>query len=394
MYKKIILSLLAVIMIFFSSCSAPLNNGTAEKNENADKEYVRAVWITYYELSSLTKDNDESHFKKAVNKMFKELENNGFNRVTVQVRPNADAFYKSAYFPVSSHCFGKQGSELLYDPLEIMVELAHKHDLSIEAWVNPYRVCQTPDFSALSENNIALKWKDTENLIVCDSGIYFNPASAEVTELIVNGVKEIVQNYDVDSVCFDDYFYPVKTENIDKQSYSDYTKNGGKLSLDDWRRENVSNMVKSVYSAVKEMKPSVTFGISPASNIENDYASLYADVRKWACEDGYVDYLCPQIYFGFQNENQPFMKTVKEWIRTAQCDLYVALPMYKTGLEDEYAGESGINEFAENNNIISRQVIYLSKLDEISGFYIFSYSSLKDDDETKNLYSAMQNDSE
>ncbi len=394
MYKKINLILLVFVMIFCSSCSAPLTNPSKPDAKDNNDEYVKAVWITYYEMSALTKDNDESHFKKAVNKMFKDLKNNGFNRVTVHVRANADAFYKSDYFPVSSHCFGKQGSELLYDPLSIMVELAHKHNMTIEAWVNPYRVSQSADFSSLSESNIALKWKDTEKIIVCDSGIYFNPASGEVTDLIVNGIREIVQNYDVDSVCFDDYFYPVKSENIDKEFYSDYTESGGKLTLDDWRRENVNNMVKAVYSSVKEIKPDVTFGISPASNVDNNYSSLYADVQKWATEQGFVDYLCPQIYFGFQNENQPFMKTVKEWINMADCDLYVALPMYKNGLEDEYAGELGINEFIDNNNIIARQVTYLAKLGETKGFYIFSYSSLKDDDETKNLYSAMQNASE
>ena len=152
-------------------------------------------------------------------------------------------------------------------------------------------------------------------------------------------------------------------------------------------------MIKSVYKTVKEADSTVTFGISPASNIENNYSTLYADVTKWCTEEGYVDYICPQIYFGFQNENQPFMKTVKNWTQTAECNLYVALPLYKAGKEDEFAGEDGIKEFVNNNNIIARQVIYLSKLSEVKGYYIFSYSSLKDNDETKNLYSAMQNSS-
>lgn len=107
-----------------------------------------------------------------------------------------------------------------------------------------------------------------------------------------------------------------------------------------------------------------------------------------------MDYICPQIYFGFQNESQPFMKTTKSWTQMADCTLYVALPLYKAEKEDEFAGDSGINEFIDNNNIVARQVIYLSKLSEVKGYYIFSYSSLKDNDETKNLYSAMQNSSQ
>lgn len=389
MYKKIIS---AVLLIFcLVGCSLP--NAGADDPEK-EETYVKAVWITYYELSGFTQDNTEQEFKKQINKAFKELRSNGFNRVTVQVRPFADAFYKSEYFPVSAYCFKEQGSELIYDPLEIMVDSAHKYDLSIEAWLNPYRVSSSTDFSLLSDDNKAVEWKDTDNLIVCDSGIYFNPASDEVTELISNGVKEIVQNYEIDSVCFDDYFYPSTDEEIDKSSYEAYKKNSGDLSLEDWRRENVNKMIKSVYSTVKSVKENVTFGISPASDIENNYNSLYADVEKWCTQEGYVDYICPQIYFGFQNESQPFMKTTKSWTQMADCTLYVALPLYKAEKEDEFAGDSGINEFIDNNNIVARQVIYLSKLSEVKGYYIFSYSSLKDNDETKNLYSAMQNSSQ
>lgn len=385
MYKKIISVVLIVLCL--AGCTA---QGTEKNDSPQSAEYVKAVWMTYYELSSFTQDNDEQEFKKQITKAFKELESNGFNRVTVQVRPFADAFYKSDYFPVSAYCFKSQGSELLYDPLAIMTEAAHKYGMSIEAWINPYRVSSSTDFSELSDKNKAVEWKDTDNLIVCDSGIYFNPASSEVTKLICNGVREIVENYQVDSICFDDYFYPDTDKSIDESSYKAYTENSGELSLEDWRRENVSNMVKEVYSTVKSVNENITFGISPASDIENDRDSLYADVEKWCTSEGYIDYICPQIYFGFLNENQPFMKTTKNWIQMSDCTMYVALPLYKAGKEDEFAGDSGINEFVDNNNIIARQVTYLSKLESVKGFYIFSYSSLKDNDETKNLYSAMQ----
>lgn len=364
-----------------------------KEGDSPKSEYVKSVWITYYELSAFTVEKSEGEFKKEINKAFKKLESGGFNRVTVQVRPCADAFYNSDIFPVSEYCFGVQGAELIYDPLAIMIECAHKHNLSIEAWVNPYRVSQNNDFSRLSQNNIALKWKDTDNIYVADNGIYFNPASKEVTDLIVRGVSEIAGNYNVDSICFDDYFYPTKDNKIDERLFKKYKASGGDKSLQDWRRDNVSDMVSLVYKAVKSINSSITFGISPAANIDNNYSSLYADVQKWSSNEGYVDYICPQIYFGFQNENQPFMKTTKRWCNTAECDLYVALPLYKAEQEDEYAGSLGKNEFVKNNNIIARQVTYLSKLDKVKGFYIFSYSFLKDNDETANLYSAMQNSS-
>lgn len=362
-------------------------------NDKADNKFIKSVWITYYELSEFTKGRDEETFTKTINSAFEALSKKGFNRVTVQVRPFADAFYKSSYFPTSAYFSGVQGSEMTYDPLDIIVSIAHKHNLSIEAWINPYRVSSNTDFDELADSNIALSWKDTDNVIICDGGIYFNPASNEVNELILNGIKEITQNYEVDSICFDDYFYPSSSKKIDSNSYKNYTKNGGEMNLDDWRRDNVNRMVKSVYQAVKSVNENVTFGISPAANIENDYSSLYADVELWSKEKGYVDYICPQIYFGFQNENQPFMKTAKTWAQMADCDLYVALPLYKQGAEDEFAGNQGFNEFVNNNNIISRQFTYLTKLDNVSGIYVFSYSSLGDNDETNNLYSAMQKSS-
>lgn len=393
MYKKIILSVFLVLSLVGCSLSMPqekINNQPAQK----EAQYIKAVWMTYYELSGFTQDHTEQEFKKEIGKAFKELSSNGFNRITVQVRPYADAFYNSDYFPTSTYCFKVQGSELVYDPLEIMVELAHKYKLSIEAWINPYRISTSTDFSQLSDKNIAVRWQNTDNLIVCDKGIYFNPASQEVTELISNGAREIAEKYQVDSICFDDYFYPSTDEEIDKTSFDAYKNNGGALELADWRRDNVDNMIKSVYSTIKAVNENITFGISPASNVSSNYNNLYADVNKWCTEEGYVDYICPQIYFGFQNEKQPFMKTAKSWIQMADCTLYIALPLYKAGEEDEFAGDSGINEFLDNNNIIARQVTYLSKLSDVKGYYIFSYSFLKDNDETANLYSAMQNSSQ
>lgn len=392
MYKKIIFALVAVMLLFLSGCNI---NQSQESNKTlVGSQYIKSVFISYYELSEFTCESNESEFKQKINKAFKELSSNGFNRVTVHIRPCADAFYKSDYFPVSEYCFGEQGAELIYDPLEIMVELAHKHNLSIEAWINPYRVSQNDDFSKLSSSNMAFQWRNTDKVCTVDGAIYFNPSDDEVISLIVNGVGEVAQNYGVDSICFDDYFYPAKSSDIDKNNYEKYKKDGGDKSLQEWRRDNVSAMVSAVYAKIKEINPTITFGISPASNIENDYSSLYADVEKWMNNEGYVDYICPQIYFGFQNENQPFMQTVKKWCSSSNCDLYVALPLYKASKEDEYAGDGGRLEFLNNSNVISRQVIYLSKIEQIKGFYIFSYSSLKNNDETKNLYSAMQNSSQ
>ena len=266
-----------------------------------------------------------------------------------------------------------------------MVETAHDHGLRIEAWINPYRVSQSNDINTLCDSNQAKLWysnEETKNFVYISDKIYFNPARIEVTQLIVNGVKEIVSNYSVDGIHFDDYFYPTTLEDIDAAEYEEYVNAGGEMTLADWRRENVSTMVKSIYSAIKEINPEVQFGISPQSKVSTDYGTLYADVERWASEEGFVDYICPQIYFGFYNEVQPFTRTAKEWNeRATAAKLYVGLPLYKAGQEDTFASadeDYAINEFIENNNIISRQIIYLQNLQNVSGYYIYSYSYLAD----------------
>lgn len=399
--KKIIICILSVILLFCGCAQS--NNIKSSNDEPVNAVYVKSAWITYFELEKLTTNsNTEKDFTKAVKSAFKEIKANKLNTVTVQVRPCADAFYKSDYFPVSKYCFGVQGCELKYDPLAVMVKEAHDLGLRIEAWINPYRVSQSDKIDELSDNNIAKQWynsDDKKSNIYIDDKIYFNPASDEVETLIVNGVKEIVSNYAVDAIHFDDYFYPTVKEDIDKADYDAYVKNGGEMKLADWRRENVSKMVKAVYAAIKEINSSVEFGISPQSKISANYNNLYADVERWATEEGFVDYICPQIYFGFYNEAQPFTKTAKDWAElVTSCRLYVGLALYKAGQEDKFASadkDYAINEFKESHNIISRQISYLKQLDNINGFYIFSYSYLTDKDnaavaeEVKNIKSAV-----
>lgn len=396
--KKVFLLILSLVLVLSGCSYSSIGNDSAHpKTQRGD--YVKSVWITYYELQKFIKD-DESDFKNEIEKRFSQLKDMGFNTVTVQVRPCADAFYKSAYFPSSKYCFGKQGVDMPYDPLKIMCFVAEKKGLSLEAWINPYRVSQDNDINKLCDTNFAKKWYKNKskkrNVYVSKKAVYFNPASSDVNKLIVNGVKEIVKNYSVSAIHFDDYFYPDTDKSIDNAEYQKYLKNGGKSSLSDWRRENVSSMIKSVYSAVKSVNKKVKFGISPASNIDNDYSSLYADVEKWSQDSGYIDYICPQIYFGFKNVKQPFMQTTKKWTNTAKCDLYIGLPLYKCSKSDEYAAkndESIINEFKNNNDIIARQIRYIKNFDEIGGFYLFSYSSLFDENcqkEVENLLKEMK----
>ena len=386
--------LILILCFILSSCSLQQGNTQIEIDK---MEYRKAIWIAYYELSEMTNGKDKYEFEKTIKEEFSKITSKGFNTVTVQVRPCADAFYKSAYFPTSIYFNGEQGSEMNYDPLEIICSYAQQFDIKIEAWINPYRVSQDDDYSKLSPNNFAVKNKKMTKVV--DGKIYFNPAYDEVTNLIVSGAKELVENYNISAIHFDDYFYPTQNKNFDKKEYKRY---GGDLSLADWRRQKVTDMVKRAYDAVKGANKDVEFGISPASNIENDKNNLYADVELWV-KKGYVDYICPQVYFGFKNVYQPFMFTVKKWVKLCEntnVDLYIGLPLYKANTKDEYAAENDssiINEFKNNNDIIARQITYISKIDKIKGYYIFSYSQLSSEnakDEVSNMYEVMQSNSQ
>lgn len=391
--KKVI-PLILILCFAFSSCSLPQKNTQPVVQKS---EYRKAVWIAYYELSEFTKGKSEYEFKQKINDEFSKLSSYGFNTVTVQIRPCADAFYLSEYFPSSVYFNGTQGGEMLYDPLEIMCSVAQKYKLNIEAWINPYRVSQDDDYTKLSPDNFAIKNKRMTKVV--DGKIYFNPAYDKVTDLIVNGVKEIVENYNISAIHFDDYFYPTQSKNFDKKEYKKY---GGDLSLTDWRRQNVTNMVKRVYETIKTVNKNIEFGISPASNIENDKNSLYADIETWV-KNRYVDYICPQVYFGFKNVYQPFMFTVKKWVKLCEntdVDLYIGLPLYKANTKDKYAAENDksiINEFRNNNDIIARQITYISKIDKIKGYYIFSFSQLTSEnakEEVSNMLKVMQSNSQ
>ena len=221
----------------------------------------RSVWITYYEISMKAQNGgDESLFYQKVDEMFSRVQNAGFNTVIVQVRPYSDAFYPSRIFPWSAYLTGTQGKDPGYDPLAILVERAHAHGLFIHAWFNPYRVSYNPDFALLSKDNPARKWKEDADktndgwLIVLENGIYYNPAVPEVQRMIIDGVREIVEQYEVDGVHMDDYFYPSTEEKIDQAQYDRYVKDGGQYSRAAWRRENVNTFVSGLYAAVKAVR--------------------------------------------------------------------------------------------------------------------------------------------
>lgn len=415
--KHLAASLLTCLMLccILASCGAPpegeessVPSGEALSlkaqepgSDEAPQKEMRAVWITYYEISMKAQNGgDESLFYQKVDEMFSRVQNAGFNTVIVQVRPYSDAFYPSRIFPWSAYLTGTQGKDPGYDPLAILVERAHAHGLFIHAWFNPYRVSYNPDFALLSKDNPARKWKEDADktndgwLIVLEKGIYYNPAVPEVQRMIIDGVREIVEQYEVDGVHMDDYFYPSTEEKIDQAQYDRYVKDGGQYSRAAWRRENVNTFVSGLYAAVKAIRPTVSVGISPAGDIEKNREELYADAARWGGEEGYVDYLMPQLYYGFENSASPFEKTARQWANLIRCDsvkLYAGLAIYKSGEEDQYAGPESDQkqgpryEWINHSDIISRQVAWGRKTQPYAGFALYSYQYSFGDSRSKQL---------
>ena len=394
MFKKV--TVILFVLLLLSSCSLKNINLTEPESASFDSgndnspntddiiaDEYRGVWINYNELSMKSVGGGTAEdFKNKIDTMFENIKAFGLNTVIFQVRPFSDSFCSSEIFPWSSYITGEQGKNPGYDPFLIATNEAEKYGLKIEAWINPYRVSYKDNFDDLSESNPAKQWYTdnplTDDLIITGSGIYYNPSSKRAQKIIIDGVREIVKNYNISAIHMDDYFYPTVDEGIDVDLYTNYRNEGGELSLDDWRRENVNTFISGLYSSVKSIKQDVKVVISPAGDIEKNYSMLYADVLKWCSQGGYADIIMPQLYYGFKNSSKPFLKMLNLWseaVKSGNVKLCIGLAYYKSGKTDDNAGD-GINEWCENGNICSEEIRYSRRKDNYCGFSVYSYSYL------------------
>ena len=378
-YLLLIIFILILIYIF-------IPNDTLEEEKVLEK---RAVFISYIELGNNLRGKDEKEMKDTIDKMIDEAYNFGFNMLILQVRSFSDAIYPSSIFPSSRSVVNIEGETLPFDILKYFIDESHKKDIEVHAWINPYRVSNTNDTSIISKDNPYYDMLDDVEII--ESGIYYNPASSKVESLILEGINEIITNYDIDGIHFDDYFYP-KSLTIDLEEYKTTLEDNSSLTLQEFRLNIISSLIKKTYSLIKSYDKSILFGISPDGNIDNNYNSNYVDTRTFCSEEGYLDYIMPQVYYGFLNSTKPFEETVKSWnsLITNDIDLIPALAFYKTGNIDQYAKE-GINEWMEYNNIIAREVMLSRELSNYSGFAIFRYDSLFSPDITETSFLEKEN---
>lgn len=354
--------------------------------------FTSAVWLSYGTDLNFKSDSSFSAFKRRIDSMFDNVKDLGCDAVICQVRPFADAYYYSDYFPMSAYLSGTQGKDVGYDPMEYMISAAHSRGLQFHAWLNPYRISSSStDVNTLSEKSPARKWltdSDTSNdryVLKYGNGLYFNPSVPRVQRLIIDGVREIVQRYDVDGIHFDDYFYPFSGAPDDDFDKTEYLSSASSLSLDDWRRANVNTLISGVYHAVKNINSEVVFGISPAYNIsknktDSNYNIKYADIAKWISTDGYVDYIAPQLYFGFlyPKANIRYDYLLDLWLsmpRSKNVRIYIGLAAYKIGTAD-----AGTDEWQTETDILAKQTV-LAFSKKCDGVFIFNYSTFFADNE-------------
>jgi uncharacterized lipoprotein YddW (UPF0748 family) len=353
----------------------------------------QAVWISYLEFLDRLKDPQtgtagftEERFHQVVDEMFDNVAAMNMNAVVVHVRPFGDAMYPSKYFPWSKYISGTQGKNPGFDPLKYMVSAAHERGLQFHAWINPYRITSdTTDINKLSKDNIARKWltnsskKDDRRVLSFGGALYYNPSDNWVQAHIRYGIEEIVENYDVDGIHFDDYFYPTLgsnyKKNFDYKEYEEYSiwckENGVKTkNIADWRRNNVNRLVKNIYSDIKDIKEEVEFGISPGGFL--DYLLLddryYTDIKTWLSKPGYIDYICPQLYWSFDSKEFPYAKTLDRWLElrtNKDVKMYVGIAAYRAG--------STLEKAWKDPDILKDMIDYGRSTGLVDGYVYFRY---------------------
>ena len=368
---------------------------------------MRGVWVST--VSNLDWPEVGSYDAKVQKELLKEkfdfIEEQNMNTIFFQVRPMGDALYESSYAPWSKYLTGTLGENPGYDPLEFAIDEAHKRGLELQAWFNPFRIDsnsekfnidnyidELPEESPLKNNpDWIVKYNNYHYL---DAGI------PEVREYVIDTIIEVVKNYNIDGVVLDDYFYPYPSGGVEFPDEDTYEKYGeGFSSKDEWRRNNINCFISELYSKIKDTKVEVKFGVSPfgiwrngeavgGSNTSglSSYDDVYVDSRKWI-QEGWIDYIIPQIYWQFDYNSAPFATLVDWWakqVENTNVELYIGHAAYK--INDSSYGEAWLN-----GNEVINQIRYSRANSNVKGNCFFRLKTLEENrlgftDKLKELY--------
>ncbi|NGZ74160.1 family 10 glycosylhydrolase [Saccharibacillus alkalitolerans] len=325
---------------------------------------LRGAWVATVSSLDWPSSKDASKQKAQFSSMLDQLQETGINAVFVQVRPSADALYPSSLVPWSSVLTGTQGKNPGYDPLAFMIDEAHKRGMEFHAWFNPFRASTGSSTSGLASNHVAKAHPDW--IVNFDGKLYINPGVPAARQSVIDDVMEVVNNYDIDGVHLDDYFYPYGESSSkkfgDDATYKQYNT-GNYSNKGDWRRANINSFVQTLGTSIHGVKPAVSYGVSPFGvwrNASSDplgsntkagvtaYDTTYADARAWI-KNEWVDYVAPQVYWSNASTAANYKTLVDWWANTVEgtdVDLYIGEAAYKVGTSE--AGWSSANELADH----------------------------------------------
>lgn len=352
---------------------------TVDQTSGMPKAEMRAAWIATVEnIDWPVKGAEPEAQKQQYIDLLDQLQSVGMNAVIMQIKPTADSFYPSEYGPWSEWLTGVQGKDPGYNPLEFLIEETHKRNMEFHAWFNPYRVSMKDDLNALTENHPARQhpeWVESYG-----GKLLFNPGIPAAQEFILDSVMEVVKNYDIDAVHFDDYFYPYPSGGVDFPDDDTFAEYGAGFSnKGDWRRDNVNQFVKSVSEAIKAEKSYVKFGISPfgiwknksatapdgsETNGLSSYDAIYADSKKWV-EEEWIDYITPQIYWYRGYAPAAYDKLIEWWSDVTagkNVQLYSGQAVYRINTVDSWLDPEEM----------PNQIKYNRSFEEVAGSMYFS----------------------
>jgi len=366
-----------------------------EVPEQFNLKDVRAFWVSNVVNIDLPKATNPE-YKAKIQEMFETAKKFNINTIFFQVRTTNDAFYKSKLNPTSRYLVEKEGDVPPFDVFKYVLDEAKKYGIEFHAWCNPYRVSMQKDLTkeqyleTCDDLNFA---KRHPELVVVDKngGLILNPARSEVKNFIIDSMLEILENYDVAGIHFDDYFYPYAGLSDNDNDLADYEASGKKVSLDQFRRDQITEVIKRLNDEIKAKHPGKRFGVSPfgiwknkasdslGSNTDprcsESYSNQYADSLLWI-KEGYIDYIVPQLYWDFAHPLAPFADLAVWWseaVKGSKVDLYIGHGAYRLGSEGGY----------ENPLEVVNQLKFANQFETVKGNIFFTYKTFLDKDKSE-----------
>lgn len=425
-----------VFSLSFTSCKSSQKSSAKEGQGTLYKDKTFAAWFSYIDYSELCGGMNKKEFTAFAKDCASSLKKAGFNTIYIHAVSFTDAFYNSSIYPASSYAPGKITSakktsskdeggittgvgfgigigsggwrrtgvnvsigmsgragnypqedessnlpSLEYDPLQIMCSWMKKNGISCHAWINPLRSVKDSELSLLPDNFIVKRWAKAKNgrAVLYKERWYLNPYYPEVRNLVCSVAQELLENYEIDGIHLDDYFYPEDApDEFDEGEFAAASKSHPGLTLQQFRVVNTDVLVRQLYKTVKKKGSSYAFGISPAGNINYCRNRVFSDPAHWA-KQGTVDYIIPQVYWGFLHPSLPYEKALADFteaVKGSDVELLAGLAAYKTGTLQNLSNYPEADaEWLENTDILARQTKYALERG-LKGIAAFRYASL------------------